>query len=134
MQQAKLIIIKDILQMDGIHLKTFIMSQSISITLSSDFELDKIGMTVGIGMSWGQDWFGFIKPTQGEAFPGIVALAEWIGGNQLANNLTSGFKNVNFDANAFDLALEKIELGFNWTTVSVNYLNIKSLLTIGALN
>lgn len=130
---AKWTLIKDILSFDGIDLKAFVMTNSIFVELVSHLKIDRVGVDVRLTLSSGENWIVYVEPSQGDAFPGLAALTSWIGGSTLSGHVSNGFKSVKFDSGGFDAAIEKISLGFNWKKASLNYLDVVSLLTIGAL-
>jgi hypothetical protein len=123
----------DILSFNGIDLKAFVMTNSVGVLLTGHLQIDGVGVDVGVSLNTGEDWSAFIQPSQGEAFPSLAALAAWIGGNSLSSDVSTGFSNVGFESSAFDVAIEKVVLGFNWRQTSLNYLNIRSLLAVRAL-
>jgi hypothetical protein len=132
--EAQWTIIDDVLAFDGIDIRTHISTLAIFVELIGHPVVGRQKLDVGIGMDTDDEGVAFIRPSEGASFPGLGALAEWIGKQALAGDVSSGFANVNFNTSAFDLAISELTLGFNWSTFSLTYLDIRSLLTVGALH
>lgn len=125
----------NILAFNGIDIDAFMLSNSISLVLTGHILIDGLGVDVGVSLDMGSDWVAFIKPSKGEKFPSLIALAKWISGSggSLDDDTSQGFQDLKLDRDAFDLALEAVTLGFNCKKTSLNYLEIKSLLTVGGI-
>ncbi len=132
--EAQWTIIEDVLAFDGIDIRTHITTRAIYVELIGHPVVGGQKLDVGIAMDTDDEGLAFIRPSEGASFPGLAALAEWIGKQALAGDVSSGFANVNFSTSAFDLAISELTLGFNWRTFSLTYLDIRSLLTLGALH
>jgi hypothetical protein len=126
-------VIADVLELTGIDVSAVVTSNALSATLIGHLTIDKVGVDVGVGLNMGDDWTAFVRPTTGSSFPGVASLADWIAGGKKPADTAGGFANLKLDAHGFDLALADVTVGFNCRTRSLNYLDIKSLLTIGGL-
>lgn len=131
--EAKWTLIDKILAFQGIDLDAFVMTNSVFVKLIGHLNVGGVGVDVGVSLGAGPDWVAFVEPSQGDAFPGLSALASWIGGNSLSGDVSSGFSSVNIGTSGFDAAIAKVSVGFKWQTIALNYLEIQSLLTVGAL-
>ncbi|HEY0170566.1 MAG TPA: DUF6603 domain-containing protein, partial [Pyrinomonadaceae bacterium] len=130
---ARWTLIDGILAFEGIDLDAFVMTNSVFVKLVGHLGVGGVGVDVGVALDAGPDWVAFVRPSRGDAFPGLAALASWIGGDKLSGDLSSGLSSVNIGTAGFDAAIEKVSVGFKWQTLSLNYVDIQSLLTVGAL-
>ena len=131
--QAQWTLITDVLSFNGIDLNAFLMTNSISVRLTGHILIEETGMDVAVGLDTSGELLAFLKPTQGTTFPGLAALAKWIGGNTLADTTATGFSNVNFKTSPFDAAISSVSLKFNAPAAQLTELEIISLLSLGAL-
>ncbi len=131
--QAEWVVVKDLISFDGIDVRAFLMTNSVGITLIGHLTLGGIKIIAGIGMSVGETWTGFLRPAEGNTFPGIAAVAELFGGADFSRLLNDGFAALKLDAKSFDTAIREIAFAFNWKKASLEYFNVASLLTVGAL-
>ncbi|MFC6082835.1 DUF6603 domain-containing protein [Sphaerisporangium aureirubrum] len=122
-------IVPTIVELDGIELRAALSTVAFSVILAGAVEVDGVPLEIGVGMQPGTQWYAYLKPAPGHAFPGVAALASWIGGAPVG----TAFQAAGFDASAFDLAIEKVETGFDWKAPALEYVQVNSLLTLGAL-
>ena len=122
-----------ILSFKGIDLKAFVMTNSVAAVLTGHVQIDSVSLDVDVALNTGENWSASVHPSHGDAFPGLAAFATWIGGSSLSDEVSTGFSNVGFESSTFDVAIEKVSLGFNQKETRLNYLNIVSLLTVRAL-
>lgn len=124
-----------IVTFDGIDIDAVVMTSSTSVSLTGHIVIDKVGVDVGVSLSARPNWTAVVKPTPGGSFPGVAALAAWVGGsdNALAADTGSGFQAMNFSTSDFDAKLTAVTLGFNWKKPALNYLEVVSLLTVGGV-
>ncbi|HEX3557447.1 MAG TPA: DUF6603 domain-containing protein [Thermoanaerobaculia bacterium] len=130
---ARWTVIADLLEFDGLELNASVTTGSMAVQLVGHPVVGGERLDVGIDLTWGDEWLGFIKPADGAAFPGLAALAAWIGKAALSTGVTDAFTNVELSTTSFDAAIAGITLSFNWRTSTVNYLDVLSELTLGAL-
>lgn len=124
----------DIFSFNGVDISAVLKTNSVSITLTGHLIVNQVGIDVGICMSGSPNWMVFVRPTPpAQAFPGLAALADWIGGSTLATSVSSGFSGVNVKTDGFDAAIASVTAGISISPFALTYLDIKSLLTIGAL-
>lgn len=127
--------VPDIFAFNGLDILGMIKTSSVGVTIVGHILVGSVGIDAGVSMSNSPDWEVFVRPTPpAVAFPGLVALAKWIGGESLNTQVSDGFSSVQIDTgSAFDVAISDVTAGINIKKFSLNYLNITSLLTIGAL-
>lgn len=119
---------------NGLDIVSFIKTNSLSIKLIGHINVGNIAMDVAIGVEGGSSWSVYINPTPPQqAFPGLDALANWVGGSSLATSVSGGFTSVNLPTTGFDAAISALSASVNMSTNTLNYFNIKSLLSIGIL-
>ncbi|MFI7134087.1 DUF6603 domain-containing protein [Nonomuraea sp. NPDC050153] len=129
-------IIPSVLTLDRVEMRATFSTRSYGVLLAGRITVDDVELDVGVGMQVGQDWYGYVKPSQGTAFPGLAALADWIGGSENPGaEVSSAFRSVGFDLTAFDLAIEAVKIGFYWgpEQAELDYLEVVSRLTLGKL-
>lgn len=126
--------VPDIFAFDGLDIIGSIKTNSRAVTLLGHLLINGTGIDVGITMTMGDDWTVFTRPTPpAKTFPGLADLAKWIGGATLGTDVSSGFSSVQVSTNGFDAAIADVTASINIKKFSLNYLNINSLLSIGAL-
>ncbi|TDC19264.1 DUF6603 domain-containing protein [Actinomadura bangladeshensis] len=137
-------IIPSVLEADGIEISGTLSTHSVAMTVVGHFRIDDVAMDIGVGLQPGTHWYAFARPTGWDDpvegtkvhFPGIAALAGWIArsdGSEPAPT-SSAFGSAGLNASAFDLAIEAVEVGFDWGAPAFDYLRITSLLTLGGLD
>jgi hypothetical protein len=122
-------IVPTIIELDGAELRAELSTLSFVAVLAGQVEVGGVPLEIGVGIQPGTHWYAYLKPAPGRAFPGVAALASWIGGA----SVSAAFEAVGFDASAFDLAIEEVETGFDWQAPALDYVRVTSLLTLGAL-
>lgn len=123
-----------IFSFDGLDIAATLKTRSAGINIIGHVMVGTVGVDAGIGMSGNPNWRVFIRPTPpAEAFPGLAAFASWIGGAELSNSVSEGFESVDISTAGFDAAISAVYAGININTWTLDYLNIQSLLSIGAL-
>jgi len=127
-------LIPSVLAFNGIDLYAVLLKNSVSVILAGHVTVGASGnVDVGVSMGDGEHWMAFVRPPLGESWPGVTALASWIGGGTLGTQTEQGFSSVGFSTSAFDLQLSGVQLGFDWKTLSLDYLKIDSVLTVAGL-
>lgn len=126
--------VPDVFAFKGLDIEALVKKDSINIVIIGHLKIGTVGVDVGISMSGDKSWYVLVKPTApATVFPGLAALASWIGGKELDTSVTDGFKSVNISTNGFDAAISYIDASVDIGKKKLNYLNIKSLLSIGKL-
>jgi hypothetical protein len=126
--------VEGIFAFKGLDIIGVLTTDSVAVTLLGHLLIGSVGVDAGITMTTGDDWTVFTKPTPpAETFPGLAALAQWIGGNTLDTEVNTGFSSTKIETGGFDVAISNITASINIKKFSLNFLNITSLLTIGAL-
>lgn len=133
--QARWTLIEGALALSGIDLDAYITTTSVTGTLVGHFAVGGVGVDLGVSLDRGEDWEAFLRPSNGETFPGLADLVAWIGGegNSFSEQVRAGFADLSFDRHLFDLGIKSVVLGFNWKKLQLNYLHINSRLKVGAL-
>jgi hypothetical protein len=131
---AKWPLITDILSFDGIDVSAFVTTSVYSVVLTGHLMVGGIAVDVGVNLSSGMNWVAFVRPPTG-TFPSVAALISWVSGSgsRLASETSSGFGSLHLDVDALNAALAEVSVGFNSRTGTLNYLDIKSLLTVGGM-
>lgn len=122
-------IVPEILELDGLEVRAELSTVSFAAVVAGQVVVDGVPLEVGVGLRPGTHWYAYLRPAPGRAFPGVAALASWIGGP----SVTAAFQAAGFDGAAFDLAVERIETGFDWKAPAIDYVEVASRLTLGAL-
>ena len=125
--------VKGILALNGLDFSAFQTQSSASAQVVGHLVIDKFPVDLGIGISSGDSCIAFVKPTSGGTFPGVMALAGWAFGSDLAGSANAGFGSVGFTPSDFDLAISRVEVEFNWRCGGMTSLRIASVLTIKGL-
>jgi len=103
------------------------------ITLIGHLTVGGVAMDVGVGFQLGDQLTAFVRPTHGGAFPGLVALAQWVGGAALSARTTGGFQSVGIATSPFDAAIASVSLAVDVGLQKLLYLETVSLISLGAL-
>lgn len=130
---ARCVLVPNVLALDGIDIYALVTTNSISATLAGHLKIGEVSLDAGVSLARGTDWTAFIEAPQGQQFPGLAALASWIGGASLGSEATSGFSSLNFDTAAFDASVQWVSVGFNPQSAKVSNAQIKALLTVAAV-
>lgn len=132
---ARWTVIEQILEFDGIEIAMFLAPRSYSVALTSYLVIDTISVAVTVGMSADSHWIATVRPKDGTAFPGLVALAGWLcgAGSGVPGQAAGGFQASGFDLAAFDLAISSVRAGFDISHGSLDFVEVTSVLTIRAL-
>jgi hypothetical protein len=125
--------VKDIIVLDGIEFRAFLLAASYRCLLVSHLKIGGLPVEIGVGLDIVDDWTAFIQAADGQAFPGLAALAAWAFGSDASQRAITGFGGVGFDLSGLDLAIVRVAVGFNWRTPRVNFVEIVSVLTIKGL-
>ncbi|MFI6604796.1 DUF6603 domain-containing protein [Nonomuraea sp. NPDC050536] len=130
---VKWTIIPAVPELDGVELRAAVSTSSFSVVLAVRVDVGSVPMEIGIGMRPATHWYAYLKPTGTGSFPGLAALAAWIAGTKGATDATSAFGSAGLNISDFDLAIQAVEVGFDWRTPALDYLQITSRLKLGAL-
>ncbi len=123
-----------VFKFNGIDFDGVTKSSSFGLTLTGHFAIGGIKTDAGISMSGSKYWRVFVKPTPPDVqFPGLAALAAWIGGETLLQDIAEGFADTELDPTGFDAALSGISAEIDIQAFSLRTLRIDSILTLGAL-
>jgi hypothetical protein len=122
-----------VLAFTGIDIVAVIAPGSYQATLIGHLTIGGTPMDVGAGMRPATMWTAFVRPTGGGAFPGLAALAAWVGGTSLSTETTGGLQAIPVGSSGFDAAIASVTAGFDWSTAALSYLDVLSLITLGAL-
>ena len=119
---------------NGLDITGTVKTSSFGVVIVGHLVIGSVQVDVGISMSSLSDWYVFLQPTPpAEAFPGLADLAGWIGGSALTTSMNSGFTSVDISTSGFDAAISYVGASVDVATSKLNFLIIKSILTIGAL-
>ena len=126
----------NIFSLTGIEVNATLRSSSISVVLIGHLTVGGTDMDLGISMSDSRYWLVYIHPTNDERFPGLAALALWIGGDgKLNDDINKGFSALpNVSTGRFDEAISYIDAYVDISACELQTLNIGSILTIGSVN
>lgn len=132
---ARWTLIEQVLEFDGIGIGMLLTPGSYMVALTSNLTVDGTGVAVTVSMSDDPHWTASVRPRDGAAFPGLAALAGWLCGasSGVAGQAQQGFQASGFDLGGFDLAISSVRTGFDVSSVSLDYVEVVSLLTIRAL-
>lgn len=131
---AKWTPVPDIFSFDSLDLLANMRTNSTGIVLRGRIKVGSTSIDAGIGMTGSPNWTVFIKPTPpAEAFPGLAALAKWIGGASLDNAVNKGFSDTKLTTSGFDLAISGMIASIDIKKFKLNDLTISSILTLGAM-
>lgn len=131
---AKWTPVPDIFSFESLDLLANMRTNSTGIVLRGRIKVGSTGIDTGIGMTASRNWTVFIKPTPpAEAFPGLAALAKWIGGVALDESVNKGFADTKLSSGGFDLAISGVTASIDIKKFKLNNLTIGSILTLGAL-
>jgi hypothetical protein len=123
-------VVPDAFVIQGIDFKALLIGDSLGGKLIGRLQLAGLPVNVGVSLNIGPNWVAFIEPGQGETFPGLAALAGLIGGTGSSDAALTGFSDIGFPLDDFDLAISRVSVGFNWERDSLNFIEILSLLEI----
>ena len=132
---ARWTLIDGVLAFDGIDIGMFLTPGSHAVTVTGHLTVGGVGVDVGVGMTDSPHWTAFVRPSVGNTFPGLVALAGWLCGTAsgIPDRTRDGFQAAEFNLKAFDLAIASIRVGFDWQQCSLDFAEVVSVLTIHAL-
>jgi Family of unknown function (DUF6603) len=132
---ARWTLIERALEFDGIGISLLSTPGSYMISLTSHLTVEGTGVDVTVSMSDDPHWTAAVRPRGGAAFPGLAALANWLcgGSSGVAGQARQGFQNSGFDLGGFDVAISSVKTGFDVSALSLDYVEVVSLLTIRAL-
>ncbi|HKQ74412.1 MAG TPA: DUF6603 domain-containing protein, partial [Blastocatellia bacterium] len=129
-QDARWEIVPDAFVIQGIDFRALMIGDSLSGKMTGRLQLAGFPVNIGVSLNIGPDWVGFIEPGEGETFPGLAALAGLIDAAGSSDAALTGFSDVGFSLDDFDLAISRVSVGFNWERASLNFIEILSLLEI----
>jgi hypothetical protein len=127
-------VIDGVLDLTGLDVALFLTPTVYQIVLIGHVTVSGVALDLRVGLGSGSQWTIEVVPGQGDAFPGVAALADWLaGGTAPGGQVTSAFQSVGFDLGGFDLAISAVRVAFDWNRRALSSVQIVSLLTIRAL-
>ena len=127
-------LITGVVDFAGLDLTAVITTRGWSVILVGHLVIASVKMDLGANISPAPIWTAFLRPSDGDTFPGVVELAQWIAsGGDLGPQTSVGFSNLSLSPQQFDLALSGVSLSFSLAPAQVVSLQIKSQLTIVGL-
>jgi hypothetical protein len=126
-------VLDGLLTIDGIGLAGRVATTSWSLAVIGYFSIDKIPMQLTVGLEGGTIWTAALKPAHQAAFPGLAALAAWVGGESLSEATTGGLDSISADQSAIDAAITAVSARFDWHAGTLQQVEVLSLLKLGQL-
>lgn len=131
--QARWTVITDLLELDGVTVRAAVAPGQWQVSLIGAVVVDGVGAQVGLRVGNSPRWTAFLRPAAGEAFPGLAALAGWVGGQALAGAVSGGLAAVDLAPGRLDAAISAVELHFDIAARSLISVEIGTLVSLGAL-
>jgi hypothetical protein len=126
-------VIDGLLTIDGIGLAARVAVTSWSLAAIGRFSIDKTPMQLTVGLEGGTIWTAALTPAGQAAFPGLAALAAWVGGESLSEATTGGLGSIGANKSAIDAAITAVSARFDWKAGALQQVQVLSLLTLGQL-
>jgi hypothetical protein len=131
--QARWTVVTDLLELDGATVRAVVAPGRWQVSLIGSVAVGGVGVQVGLRVGDSSRWTAFLRPAEGEAFPGLAALAGWVGGRALASAVGSGLAAVDLAPAGLDAAISAVELAFDAGTRKLISVEIGTLVSVGAL-
>lgn len=126
-------IIDNLLTVDGIALASTVTSDSVSVAVIGQFAIGGVAMRLTVGMDDDAVLTAGIQPAGAAAFPGLAALAAWVGGQALAAAASSGLASIGVDESLVDAAISSASVRVDTAAMALIQLEVVSLVTLGVL-
>lgn len=126
-------IVDNLLTVDGIALASTVTSDSVSVAVIGQFAIGGVAMRLIVGMDDDAVLTAGIQPAGAAAFPGLAALAAWVGGQALAAGTSSGLASIGVDESLVDAAISSASVRVDTAAMELIQLEVVSLLTLGVL-
>ncbi|TGE24335.1 hypothetical protein E5K00_03725 [Hymenobacter aquaticus] len=122
--------VPDIFEFDGLSIVGANKTNSFGLTLIGHLAVEGVALDAGLTIMRGSAWPVFVRPTPpAQAFPGLAALAHWIG----AGDVVGSFTNHGLSTSGLDAAISSVSAVVDVTKFSLVSLNVATILTLGAL-
>jgi hypothetical protein len=130
---VKWTLVPDLLAINGVGVSCRVSTNAWAIALASQLVVASVPMVLTVYLNQGTIWAVELTPADKAAFPGLAALAAWVGGATLASDTTQSLASVGFDHSALDLAISKLSVRFDWAKPALQAVQVVTLLTLHAL-
>ncbi|MFJ4831902.1 DUF6603 domain-containing protein [Streptomyces sp. NPDC088747] len=120
--------VPSVLELDGLDIAASVAAGSFSVTLVGHLEIGGTAVDVRVGIAPGRMWTAEVVPGDGDTFPGIADLIEWIGGTA-----GGGLGGLGLDVDGIDAAIEAVRVTFDPTALTLGSVEVLTELTLGAL-